>query len=166
MVGETSEFNFSHITKATNLVRGGSRLIGTNLDSVDKVENGFNPSVGSLIAPIQIATDARPYFLGKPNPLMFLSALNMVQSKRSETVMIGDRMDTDIVGGLESNIGTILVLSGVTTMADLAKFQFVPHYVLRGVDELVQVLYANTPSRKDLLCLSGKYTDSLESLVS
>lgn len=164
VVGETTTIGYDDITTAINYVRRGAKLLGTNLDTVDKVETGFAPSVGSLIAPIQAATGVAPYYLGKPNPLMLSFGINLLGARRDETLIIGDRMDTDIIGGLEAGIDTMLVLSGVTTVPDLAKFAFRPTHILRGVNELVQVIYANTPSRKDLCKMLGVQYESTESL--
>ncbi|RKO94743.1 N-acetylglucosamine-6-phosphate deacetylase, partial [Blyttiomyces helicus] len=121
VIGETSRpelYNYTTIQKAVNLVRGGAKLIGTNVDVVDKVEDGFAPACGSLAAPVEAATGVKTYYLGKPNPLMMASAQQRLGSLRSETVIIGDRMDTDMIGGLEAGIDTLLVLSGVTSLEE------------------------------------------------
>jgi NagD protein len=120
-----------------NLVLRGARLIGTNPDVSGPVENGITPSTKALIAPIEIATGKKAYFVGKPNPLMMRIALRKLGVKREEAIVIGDRMDTDIRCGLESEIDTLLVLSGITERDDIDKFPYRPQYVLNGVIDLV-----------------------------
>ncbi|KAJ3297507.1 hypothetical protein HK104_000409 [Borealophlyctis nickersoniae] len=172
VIGETSKselYNYATVQKAINLVRQGARLIGTNVDVVDNVENGFAPACGSLVAPVESATGVKAYFLGKPSPLMMTSALEKLGGKRANTVIIGDRMDTDIIGGLEAGIETILVLSGVTRLEDLKQFSYKPGHILGGIEELMQVAFANAPSRRELMDIanaSASGVGSLESLVS
>jgi NagD protein len=137
VVGDTSGYNFEKIETAVNLVLKGARLIGTNPDVSGPVENGITPSVKALIAPIEIASGKKAYFVGKPNPLMMRIALKRLGIKREDAVVIGDRMDTDIRCGLESEIDTLLVLSGITTREDINKFPYRPQYVLNGVVDLV-----------------------------
>jgi NagD protein len=137
VVGDTSGYNFEKIETAVNLVLNGARLIGTNPDVSGPVENGITPSVKALIAPIEIASGKKAYFVGKPNPLMMRIALKRLGIKREDAVVIGDRMDTDIRCGLESEIDTLLVLSGITTREDIDKFPYRPQYVLNGVADLV-----------------------------
>jgi NagD protein len=97
---------------------------------------GIIPATGSLIAPIELATGIDAYFVGKPNPLMMRHAMRMLANRREETAIIGDRMDTDIIAGIHSEIDTVLVLSGVTTKEDLKKFAYRPRYVLPTVGDL------------------------------
>lgn len=137
VVGDTHGYNFEKIEMAVNLVLKGARLIGTNPDISGPVENGITPSTKALIAPIEIATGKKAYFVGKPNPLMMRIALRKLGVKREEAIVIGDRMDTDIRCGLESEIDTLLVLSGITERDDINKFPYRPHYVLNGVIDLV-----------------------------
>jgi len=137
VVGDTSGYNFEKIETAVNLVLNGARLIGTNPDVSGPVENGITPSVKALIAPIEIASGKKAYFVGKPNPLMMRIALKRLGVKREDAVVIGDRMDTDIRCGLESEIDTLLVLSGITTREEIDKFPYRPQYVLNGVVDLV-----------------------------
>jgi NagD protein len=137
VVGDTSGYNFEKIETAVNLVLNGARLIGTNPDVSGPVENGITPSVKALIAPIEIASGKKAYFVGKPNPLMMRIALKRLGVKREEAVVIGDRMDTDIRCGLESEIDTLLVLSGITSREEIDKFPYRPQYVLNGVVDLV-----------------------------
>jgi NagD protein len=137
VVGETHSYNFEKIEIAINLVLKGARLIGTNADISGPVENGITPSTKALVAPIEIATGKKAYFVGKPNPLMMRIALKRLGVKREEAIVIGDRMDTDIRSGLESEIDTLLVLSGITDRDEIDKFPYRPHYVLNGIIDLV-----------------------------
>jgi NagD protein len=137
VVGDTHGYNFEKIEMAVNLVLKGARLIGTNPDVSGPVENGITPSTKALIAPIEIATGKKAYFVGKPNPLMMRIALRKIGIKREEAIVIGDRMDTDVRCGLESEIDTLLVLSGITKRDDIDKFPYRPQYVLNGVVDLV-----------------------------
>ena len=136
VVGDTHGYNFEKIELAVNLVLRGARLIGTNPDVSGPVETGITPSTKALVAPIEIASGKKAYFVGKPNPLMMRSALKKLGTKREDTIVIGDRMDTDIRCGLESAIDTLLVLSGITGKDDIDKFPYRPQYVLNGVADL------------------------------
>ncbi len=138
VVGDTHGYNFENIQMAVNLVLRGARLIGTNPDVSGPVENGVAPSTKALIAPIEIASGKKAYFVGKPNPLMMRIALKKLGVKREEAIVIGDRMDTDVRCGLESEIDTLLVLSGITNKAEIDNFPYKPHYVLDGVINLIQ----------------------------
>lgn len=137
VVGDTHSYNFEKIEMAVNLVLKGARLIGTNPDVSGPVENGISPSTKALIAPIEIASGKKAYFVGKPNPLMMRIALKKLGVKREEAIVIGDRMDTDVRCGLESEIDTLLVLSGITERNDIDNFPFKPHFILNGVVDLV-----------------------------
>jgi NagD protein len=137
VVGDTHGYNFEKIELALNLVLKGAKLIGTNSDVSGPIEVGITPSTKALIAPIEIASGKEAYFVGKPNPLMMRSALKRLGVQREETIVIGDRMDTDIRCGLESEIDTLLVLSGITDREDIDKFPYSPRYVLNGVIDLV-----------------------------
>lgn len=137
VVGDTRSYSYERIEKAVHLVRAGARLIGTNPDMTGPTEQGIVPSTGALIAPIELAAGIKAYFVGKPNPLMMRHALKRLESRREETVIIGDRMDTDIIAGIEADIETVLVLSGVTSKDDLWRFAYRPHHVLNGVGEIV-----------------------------
>jgi NagD protein len=136
VVGDTHGYNFEKIELAVNLVLRGARLIGTNPDVSGPVENGITPSTKALVAPIEIASGKKAYFVGKPNPLMMRIALKKLGTKREDSIVIGDRMDTDIRCGLESAIDTLLVLSGITGKDDIDKFPYRPQYVLNGVADL------------------------------
>ena len=136
VVSETDNYNYATLQKAVELVANGAKLIGTNPDLSDPAEKGIIPATGSLIAPIELTTGSKAYFIGKPNPLMMRTALKILNTQREDTVIVGDRMETDILAGLESEITTVLVLSGVTAEEDLNKFAFCPNYVLNGVGDI------------------------------
>jgi NagD protein len=138
VVGDTRSYGYERIERAVELVRQGARLIGTNPDLTGPSERGLVPSTGALIAPIERATGRTAYFVGKPNPLMMRHALRRLGSRREETVIIGDRMDTDILSGIESEIDSVLVLSGVTRREDLGQFPYSPAYVLEGVGDIAE----------------------------
>jgi NagD protein len=138
VVGDTNSYNFEKIEMAVNLVIKGARLIGTNPDISGPAETGISPSVKALIAPIEIAARKEAYFVGKPNPLMMRIALKKLEVKREDAIVIGDRMDTDIRCGLESEIDTLLVLSGITDRNEIDNFPYRPRYVLNGIADLVQ----------------------------
>jgi NagD protein len=137
VVGDTHSYNFEKIELAVNLVIKGAKLIGTNPDISGPVENGITPSTKALIAPIEIATGKKAYYVGKPNPLMMRIALKKLGVKREDAIVIGDRMDTDVICGLESEIDTLLVLSGITDHRGIDQFPYRPHYILNGVKDLV-----------------------------
>jgi NagD protein len=137
VVGDTHGYNFEKIEIAVNLVIRGARLIGTNPDVSGPVENGITPSTKALIAPIEIASGKKAYFVGKPNPLMMRIALRKLGVKREDAIVIGDRMDTDVRCGLESEIDTLLVLSGITQRDEIDKYPYRPQYVLNGIVDLV-----------------------------
>lgn len=138
VVGETRTYSFEKIEKAVNLVLGGAKLIGTNPDITGPTERGIMPATGALISPIEIATGKKAYFVGKPNPLMLRHGLGMLGCHSEEIAFIGDRMDTDIIAGIESNVATVLVLSGVTRKEDIALYPYRPKYVLNGVGEVIK----------------------------
>jgi NagD protein len=137
VVGDTHSYNFEMIEKAINLVLKGARLIGANPDVSGPIETGITPSTAALVAPIEIASGKKAYFVGKPNPLMMRIALRTLGLKREEAIVIGDRMDTDVRCGLESEIDTLLVLSGITQRNDIDKYPYRPQYVLNGIIDLV-----------------------------
>lgn len=138
VIGETHGYNFEKIEMAVNLVMRGAKLIGTNPDVSGPIENGVTPGTKALVAPIEIATGKKAYFVGKPNPLMMRIALRKLGVKREDAIVIGDRMDTDVRCGLESEIDTLLVLSGITSRDEIDNFPYRPHFVLNGVADLVQ----------------------------
>jgi NagD protein len=137
VVGEGRGYSLEALERAVKLVLGGSRLIGTNPDLTGPVEGGgIVPACGSLVAPIELAAETKAYFVGKPNPLMMRHGLRRLNANREETVIIGDRMDTDIVAGVEAEIETVLVLSGVTKIQDIPRFPYRPRHILKGVFEI------------------------------
>ena len=138
VVGETRTYSFEKIEKAIDLVLKGAKLIGTNPDITGPTEKGILPATGALIAPIEIATGKKAYFVGKPNPLMLRHGLRILDCHSQDIAFIGDRMDTDIIAGIESNVDTVLVLSGVTAKSDIDKYPYCPKYVADGVGDLVQ----------------------------
>lgn len=138
VIGEGKSYSIDTLTKATNLVLKGAKLIGANSDVSGPIENGIMPACGALIAPIEIATGKRAYFCGKPNPLMMRTGLKLLGCHSAEAVMIGDRMDTDIISGMEAGMSTVLVLSGVTDMDDLKSYAYKPSLVLEGVGDIVK----------------------------
>lgn len=138
VVGETSTYSYQKIQQAVNLVLKGARLIGTNPDVTGPVEEGLAPATKALIAPIEMATGKNAYFVGKPNPIMMRSALKRIGCEGEEAIIIGDRMDTDIIAGLESEIDTCLVLSGITQKPDIDKYPYRPHFILEGVKDIIQ----------------------------
>jgi NagD protein len=137
IVGETKSYGFEKMTRAVQCVLGGARLIGTNPDLTDRFEEGIVPATQALVAPIELVTGRKAYYIGKPNPLMMRHALKQIGCTREETLVIGDRMDTDIVAGIESGIDTLLVLSGVTDREEMETFPYRPGFVLGGVGEIV-----------------------------
>jgi NagD protein len=137
VLGETRSYSFTAITKAIRLVDGGARFIATNPDPVGPSADGNLPACGAVAALITRATGVEPYFVGKPNPLMMRSALNTVGGHSESTAMIGDRMDTDIVSGMEAGMETVLVLTGVTTRAMVDRFPFRPGRIVDSVADLV-----------------------------
>jgi NagD protein len=136
VLGETRTYSFEAITRAIRLVRGGARFIATNPDPTGPSADGVVPATGSVAALVSHATGIEPYFVGKPNPLMMRSALNQLGAHSETTVMIGDRMDTDVVAGLEAGMRTVLVLSGITSRADIEVFPYRPTAVLDSIADL------------------------------
>lgn len=135
--GMTKSLNYEQIEKASRLVMNGAKLIGTNSDLTDPSENGIIPACRALIAPIELTTGKKAYYIGKPNPLMMRHALKKLGCSRKDAVIVGDRMDTDIIAGIETEMDTVLVLSGVTKKEDLEKFAFRPSVILDGVGDIV-----------------------------
>ncbi|MBR3837693.1 MAG: HAD family hydrolase [Clostridia bacterium] len=139
VVGEGKAYSLDTLTKATNLVLRGAKLIGANSDVSGPIENGIAPACGALVSPIEMATGKKAYFCGKPNPLMMRTGLKLLGCHSAEAVMVGDRMDTDIISGLECGMSTVLVLSGVSTAETLETFSYRPSAVLAGVGEIVKM---------------------------
>ena len=141
VLGETRTYSFERITQAIRLIAGGARFIATNPDPTGPSPSGPLPATGSVAALITRATGVEPYFVGKPNPLMMRSALNALNAHSETTAMIGDRMDTDIVAGLEAGMETILVLSGVTaTREEAERFPYRPSRIVDSVADLIDDL--------------------------
>ncbi len=140
MLGETRTYSFERITQAIRLIHDGARFIATNPDPTGPSPNGPLPATGSVAALVTRATGVEPYFVGKPNPLMMRSALNAIEAHSETTAMIGDRMDTDIVAGLEAGLETILVLTGVTQADEAERFPYRPSRIVDSVADLVDEL--------------------------
>ena len=138
VVGETASYNYNMIIKAVQLINKGARLVGTNPDMTGPSEMGIIPACQALVAPISLATGKTPYFVGKPNPLMMRTGLKMLNVHSADAVMIGDRMDTDIVAGMESGLMTALVLSGVSTLDNINVFSYRPSIILNGVGDIAR----------------------------
>ncbi|MCM1533172.1 MAG: HAD-IIA family hydrolase [Corallococcus sp.] len=139
VIGETENYNFENIKKATKLVNKGARLIGTNADITTPTEHGEIPACKALIAPIEYATNRKAYYVGKPNPLMMRAAMerfHKVGIHSPDVAMIGDRMDTDIIAAMESGLYPVLVLSGVSTRETVEQFPFRPKTILNGVGDI------------------------------
>lgn len=136
VLGETNTYNFRRITRAVRLIAGGARFIATNPDPSGPTEEGIVPACGAMAALIEAASGKSPFFVGKPNPLMMRTALNYLDVHSEDTVMVGDRMDTDIVGGVESGMETILVLSGVTELKDVERYPYQPTRIVGSVAEI------------------------------
>jgi NagD protein len=137
VLGETRAYSFERITHAVRLIGRGARFIATNPDPTGPSLEGPLPATGSVAAMITRATGAAPYFVGKPNPLMMRSALRAIDAHSETTVMIGDRMDTDIVAGIEAGMKTVLVLSGITDRAASIKYPYLPTRIVESVADLV-----------------------------
>lgn len=137
VLGETRTLSFETITRAVRLIGKGARFIATNPDVTSPSPDGPLPATGSVAAMIATATGAKPYFVGKPNPMMFRSAMNRIDARSEATVMIGDRMDTDVVAGIEAGLETILVLTGSTRADQVARFPYRPSRILDSIADVV-----------------------------
>ena len=137
VMGETRSYSYEKLERATSLVLNGAKLIGTNPDLTGPSEKGIVPATGALISPLELATSSQAYFIGKPNPLIMRHALKKLACSREQTAIVGDRMDTDIIAGIESEIDTVLVLSGVTSKENMSRFAYQPKYILEGVGAIV-----------------------------
>jgi NagD protein len=136
VLGETQEYNFQRIARAVRLVAAGTRFIATNPDVTGPSEEGIVPATGAVAALIERATGVAPYFIGKPNPLMLRTALRRLGEHSENTIMIGDRMDTDVLTGIESGLETVLVLTGVTTRELVERFPYRPTRIVDSVADL------------------------------
>ncbi|MGD1861742.1 MAG: HAD-IIA family hydrolase [Leptolyngbyaceae cyanobacterium] len=137
VVGDTRSYSYEKLEQACFLVQQGAKLIGTNPDVTAPSEKGIIPATGALLSPIELTAGVTAYCVGKPNPLMMRHGLKQLGARREDTAIIGDRMDTDIIAGIESEIETVLVFSGVTQPEDLPRFAYRPNYQLSGVGQLV-----------------------------
>ena len=137
VLGETRTYSFEAITTAIRLINSGARFIATNPDATGPSNEGALPACGSVAALISKATGVEPYFVGKPNPMMMRSALNAIEAHSETTAMIGDRMDTDVLCGLEAGLQTILVLTGISARADVDRYPYRPSRVVESVADLI-----------------------------
>jgi NagD protein len=137
VLGETRTYSFERIAQAIRLIARGSRFIATNPDPTGPTPDGPLPATGSVAALISRATGVEPYFVGKPNPLMMRSALNAIEAHSETTAMVGDRMDTDVISGLEAGMHTVLVLTGSTTREEAERFPYRPSRIVDSIADLV-----------------------------
>lgn len=140
VLGETRTYSFEAITKAIRLILDGARFICTNPDATGPSAEGPLPATGAVAAMITKATGREPYFVGKPNPMMFRSALNRIDAHSETTAMIGDRMDTDVVAGIEAGLETFLVLTGSTTAEQVELYPFRPSRVVPSIADLIELV--------------------------
>ncbi|MEO7586643.1 MAG: HAD-IIA family hydrolase [Arachnia sp.] len=138
VVGETRTYSFESVTTAIRLIAGGARFIATNPDATGPTANGIVPATGAIAALITKATGREPYVVGKPNPMMFRSALNKIGAHSEETGMVGDRMDTDVVAGIEAGLHTILVLTGIMGVEEIETFPYRPTEVMASIADLLE----------------------------
>ena len=136
IIGEADNYCYDHIVKSTKFVNDGARLIGTNYDLTGPVEGGIVPACRALMAPIELATGKQAYYVGKPNALMMRTGLRILGVHSEDAAIIGDRMDTDIVAGIESGLDTVLVLSGVTAPGMIEEFPYRPRLVCNGIGDI------------------------------
>lgn len=136
VLGETQTYNLEMVTKAVRLVAAGAKFIATNPDASGPTEGGLVPACGAMAALIETATGRSPFFIGKPNPLMMRTALNYIDAHSEQTVMVGDRMDTDIIAGVQAGMETVLVLTGVTRGDELDLWPYQPTRVVESVGEI------------------------------
>ncbi|SDQ87698.1 NagD protein [Quadrisphaera sp. DSM 44207] len=140
VLGETRTYSFESITRAVRLIEGGARFIATNPDASGPSLEGKLPATGAVAALITRVTGRTPYYIGKPNPMMFRSALNAIDTHSEGTVMIGDRMDTDVVAGIEAGLETVLVLTGSTTREEVERFPFRPSRIVDSIADVVDLV--------------------------
>ena len=136
VLGETTAYSFDRITRAIRFVSAGARFIATNPDVMGPGEGGIVPATGAVAALISAATGVKPYYIGKPNPLMMRTALRTLNAHSEDSVMIGDRMDTDVIAGIESGLRTLLVLTGVTTHEQVKRFPYRPTWIRESIAEV------------------------------
>jgi NagD protein len=150
VLGETRTYSFESITRAIRLIDRGARFIATNPDPTGPSADGALPATGSVAALITRATGVAPYFVGKPNPLMMRSALNRIEAHSETTVMVGDRMDTDVVSGIEAGMRTILVLSGSTRPENVERFPYRPTRVENSIADVVSLVAEFAPAEAEV----------------
>ncbi len=140
VLGESRTYSFQNFTKAIRLIDQGARFIATNPDATGPSPEGPLPATGSVAAFLTKATGREPYFVGKPNPIMIRSALNRIKAHSESTAMIGDRMDTDVVAGIEAGLTTYLVLTGSTERDEITEFAYQPNEVVESISDLIDVI--------------------------
>ncbi len=140
VLGETRTYSFEAITTAIRLIETGSRFLATNPDATGPSAEGPLPATGAVAALITRATGRLPYFIGKPNPMMFRSAMNRIEAHSETTAMVGDRMDTDVVAGIEAGLKTVLVLTGSTLRSDIDRYPYRPTLVLDSIVDVVDLV--------------------------
>ena len=133
IIGETKNYNYQNILRAVKLIQNGAKLIGTNPDLTGPAEEGIIPACRALVAPIELTTGKFAYYIGKPNPFMMRNGKRILDCRTAEMAIIGDRMDTDIIAGIEAEIDTILVLSGVSSRENVKQFSYSPKYIFDGI---------------------------------
>lgn len=138
VVGETRDYTYDKIARAIAFVRAGAKLIAAHPDMTSPSEQGLIPAARALVAPIELAAERKAYFIGKPNALMMRTGLTLLGAHSSEAAMIGDRMDTDIIAGIETGLTAVLVLSGVSTLEMVKTYPYRPNHILNNVGELVE----------------------------
>ena len=136
VIGETSQYNYESIKKAVMLVNNGANLVGTNSDLTGPSEYGIIPACRALLAPIEVTTGKQAYYVGKPNPLMMRTGLQILGVHSEDTAIIGDRMDTDIIAGIESGLDPILVLTGVTNMTNIKNYPYCPRLIINSIGDV------------------------------
>ena len=151
VLGETRTYSFEAITRAIRLIDAGARFLATNPDVSGPSQQGLLPACGSVAALISTATGRQPYFIGKPNPLMMRSALNRLEAHSETTVMVGDRMDTDIISGLEAGLRTVLVTTGSTRPDQVERFPYRPTRVIDSIADLVELARIRPGRCEDLV---------------
>ena len=136
VLGDTPSYDYAKIVQAVHLVMGGARFIATNPDVSGPIEEGVHPACGALAAPIERVTGQAAYYVGKPNPLMMREALRRLNAHSENSVMIGDRMDTDVLSGLGAGMRTVLVLTGVTRREEVDRYSYQPHQIVENLADL------------------------------
>ena len=136
VLGETNAFSLENLTKGIRLIIDGARFVATNPDPSGPTEAGIVPACGAVAAMLEKATGVSPFFVGKPNPLMVRTALNYLGVHSEETFIVGDRMDTDIIGGVQNSMDSILVLTGVTKPEEIERYSYIPTHVYDSVAEI------------------------------